>query len=251
MATTTTITNVLSGLNSIPRLPDSRLLDDAAGATLEASFAAQRAKGKMAPLIDDMQSKGWVSDMLKVEWIKTQGEKQAKAYTAFRDSLVSRMVSTMSKEARALIDADDGVAKGWPDGSKEPGRDYFEVTKNNRKYWYQQKGALVSGICKGLDRRKEQGAKDKRAAELAGKPDAAELKAKDDLFEKINAIVAAAAQSVKALDKSAKASKEPTDSKSRVGKMLGKLRSVVNSGSEFGIEPEKKPAKKPAKKVGK
>ena len=167
MAKTTTITNVLSGLNAIPKLPARKLIDDAVGASLDAEGAVQRAKGKLSPLIDDMQAKGWTHDMLRVSWIKEQPEQQRDAFIAFRNSLIKAAVTTMHKDARALIEVDDDVAKNWPDGSDEAGRNYLLVTKNNRYYWNAQKGALITAIGKGLDKRKAQVSKDKRAAEQA------------------------------------------------------------------------------------
>jgi hypothetical protein len=238
MATTN---NILSGLNAIPAVPGTRLISDYATFRLAASGAQDSARGKLAPLVDNMQANGWISDMLRVSWIKEQPEQQRDAYIAFRDSVIRATIKAMPKEAREMIEADKDTI---PTGES---RDRTVPCMGNRRYWQQQTGSVVSDIMSELDRRKEQASKDKRAAELKGKPDAEAIKAQDALIERVNAIIAAAAQSIKSLDKVAKAAGEPVDSKSRTGKLLGKLRAVVNSGSEFGIAPEKKSAKKVGK----
>jgi hypothetical protein len=141
-------------------------------------------------------------------------------------------IKAMPVKAREMIEADKDTI---PTGEN---RDRTVPCMGNRKYWQQQTGSVVSDIMSELDRRKEQASKDKRAAELKGKPDAEAIKAQDALIERVNAIIAAAAQSIKALDKVAKAAGEPVDSKSRVGKLASKLRSVVKSSADFDIASE-------------
>jgi acyl-CoA-binding protein len=224
--------NVLSGLNAIPAVPGARLISDYATFRLAAAGANDTARNKLAPLVDKMQANGWISDMLRVSWIKDQSEAQRDAYIAFRDSVIRATIKAMPIKAREMIEADKDTI---PTGES---RDRTVPCMGNRKYWQQQTGSVVSDIMSELDRRKEQASKDKRAAELKDKPDAEAIKAQDALMERVNAIIAAAAQSIKALDKVAKAADEPVDSKSRVGKLASKLRSVVKSGADFGIASE-------------
>jgi hypothetical protein len=235
MSTNASITNVLSGLNDIPASPPRKLLDAAIVAGLASTAASTAAKAGMEKLIDWMESKGWIGDMLIVDWIKGQPEAKREALTAFREDVIRRTVSTMP--GKAIVLADKDVAKEWPVGSEAKGRDYLEQTKANRKYWMMQKGSIVSDMAEELGKR----AKAKAAAKkVEGKPEdeAAAIVAQDALIERVNAIVAQAAQAIKALDKAAKAAGEATDSKSRVGKLTGKLRGIVRSGADFGINAE-------------
>lgn len=218
----------LANLNGTPRAPSVKLLSTYAQARLGAAQATDSARASLIPLIDAMQANGWQADMLRVSWIKDQPTDKAQAYTAFRDSVVLATIKAMPKEAQAMMKADKATL-----GTVE-NRDRLVACMPNRKYWQQQSGSVVSDIMGELAKR-AQAAKQAAAVEGKSEEEAAAQVAADALVERVNAIVAAAAQAIKALDKAAKAAGEPVDAKSRVGKLVGKLRGIVRSGAEFGI----------------
>jgi hypothetical protein len=218
----------LANLNGTPRAPSVKLLSSYANARLGAAQATDSARATLVPLIDAMEANGWKADMLRVSWIKDQPADKSAAYTAFRDSVVFATIKAMPKEAQAMMKAEKDTL------STAECRDRLIACMPNRKYWQQQSGSVVSDIMGELAKR-AQAAKQSAAVEGKSEEEATAIAAQDALIERVNAIVAQAAQAIKALDKVAKAANEPADAKSRVGKLTGKLRGIVRSGADFGI----------------